>query len=215
MVFSSSVEFDCGASFVRFLVIGDSHIPDRAQALPYELQLGVTKLRQIQPFDGIFCTGDLTVDDNIMALLREWAGIGFLKIVQGNMDAEEGIDNPVFDSFIVPGTEIEIGLYHGTKIKPRGDREETEKFALQRGVQIMITGHSHAQDIFLTPSGILLLNPGSCVGAWSFVATGIPSYILLEIQGERISVKLFELRLNEMHEKQSQFKIEGKKIVEA
>jgi putative phosphoesterase len=198
---------------VRFLVIGDSHIPDRAQALPCEIQQKITQLSQMSPFDGVFCTGDLTAEQPFFGLLSDWAGTGFLKIVQGNMDAEEGIENPVFDSYAIPEIDIEVGLYHGTLIKPRGDRGQTEKFAMQRNVNILITGHSHAQDVFLAPSGTLLLNPGSCVGAWSFVATGIPSFILLETGEKIIDVRLYELRLTELREQQYHYNINGKKLL--
>jgi putative phosphoesterase len=198
---------------VYFLIIGDTHMPDRADYLPPEIQEGINRLKKERVFDGIFFTGDFSEQALVMDRLREWTGQGFLKRVRGNMDEDEQIPLPVYETYDIPETELRIGLTHGTQIKPRGDRGAAEKFALQKGVQILLTGHSHAADVFLTPSGILILNPGSCVGAWSFIASGIPSFITIGVGGTQITVTLYEKQQVDMHKRVFQFSFEGKKIL--
>ncbi len=200
---------------MRFLIIGDSHIPDRADALPIEIQEEINRLRKEGNFDGTFFTGDFTNQSLLRDQLRDWAQPGFLKIVRGNMDDDEFDTLPLFETYALPNTEITIGVTHGTQIKPRGDRGAAEKFALQNGVQIMIIGHSHAADVFLAPSGTLILNPGSCVGAWSFVASGVPSFLLLAIENADLSVILFEKSQIEIHRKEYHFSFKNNKILPA
>jgi putative phosphoesterase len=198
---------------VRFLIIGDSHMPDRADCLPVEIQESINSLQKEGAFDGIFFTGDFTNQSLLVEQLKAWAQAGFLKIVRGNMDEDEPESFPIFETYALPETEIKIGLTHGTQVKPRGDRIAAEKFALQNSIQILIIGHSHAADVFLAPSGTLILNPGSCVGAWSFVASGIPSFILLKITGAELSVSLHEKQQIELRRKECRFLNEGKKIL--
>jgi putative phosphoesterase len=198
---------------MRFLIIGDSHLPDRADFLPAEILEGVNRLRKEGAFDGIFFTGDFTDQALLLGQLKEWAQAGFLKIVQGNMDEVEPEDFPIFETYAIPNTELIIGLTHGTQVRPRGDRTAAEEFALAKGTQILIIGHSHAADVFLGPSGTLILNPGSCVGAWSFVASGIPSFLLLVISGGDITVSLYEKHQVELRQKDFHFLLQRNKIL--
>jgi putative phosphoesterase len=188
-------------------------MPDRADHLPPEIQEGINRLKKERAFDGIFFTGDFIEQALVMDQLWEWAGQGFLKRVQGNMDADENAPLPVFETYDIPESELRIGLTHGTQIKPRGDHVAAEKFAIQKGVQILLTGHSHAAEVFLAPSGTLILNPGSCVGAWSFIASGIPSFMTLGTEGTQITVTLFEKRQLELRKREFPFSFEGKRIL--
>ncbi|OLS13012.1 MAG: phosphodiesterase [Promethearchaeota archaeon CR_4] len=198
---------------MHFLIIGDSHIPDRADHLPAEIQKGIESFKAQSAFDGIFFTGDFSKHILIINQLKQWAGRGFLKIVQGNMDEEEIDPFPIFDTYSIPQTEVKIGVTHGTQISPRGDNPAAEQFALREGVQILIIGHTHAAGVFLAPSGILILNPGSCVGAWSFIASGIPSFLILDIIGTQIRVTLYEKQQIELRKTKFCYAIDGKKIV--
>ncbi len=198
---------------MQFLIIGDSHIPDRADHLPVEIQAGIDAVKAKIAFDGIFFTGDFSNQALVLTQLKQWAGQGFLKIVQGNMEEDEHETFPIFDIYAIPETEITIGLTHGTQIKPRGDRTAAEKFALQKEIQILIMGHTHAAEVFLAPSNILIINPGSCVGAWSFIASGIPSFMILDVTGTQISVSLYQKCQVELRKKEFCFSIERKKIV--
>ena len=44
---------------VRYLIIGDSHIPRRAKELPEEIYEKLTELTEREPFEYTFFTGDL------------------------------------------------------------------------------------------------------------------------------------------------------------
>ena len=129
------------------------------------------------------------------------------------MDEDEIEFFPIFDTYEIVKTEIRIGLTHGTQIKPRGDRTAAEHFAIQKGVQILIIGHSHKADVFLAPSGTLILNPGSCAGAWSFIASGIPSFIVLDVTDTQICIVLYEKQQVELRNKEFRFTIKGNRIL--
>ncbi len=179
----------------RCLVIGDAHIPDRANGLPAKFE---RRINELAPFDYVLCTGDLGTSPETQRQLEGWCGNPEnFHIVQGNMDYFAGITHPTLQEIAISDS-IQIGLTHGHQIHPRGDRTQLAGLAKKLGVQILISGHSHAEEIFLDKKeNVLLLNPGSCTGAWSFVASGIPSFILLEIilgDHTTINVELNQLR---------------------
>ena len=88
-----------------------------------------------------------------------------------------------------------IGLTHGAQIEPRGDLSQLEYLALEKHYNILVSGHTHKEEIYLTDKGILLLNPGSSTGAWSFVASQIPSFITIQLDEnfQRIEINLYQL----------------------
>ena len=73
-----------------------------------------------------------------------------------------------------------------------------------------------SEEILLTNKGILLLNPGSVTGAWSFVASRIPTFIELDINIDiyTINIFLFQLdkKLNSINELESRFIFKQNKI---
>ncbi|GAH47866.1 unnamed protein product, partial [marine sediment metagenome] len=77
--------------------------------------------------------------------------------------------------------KMTLGLTHGAQIRPRGDHSQLENLAIEKKYNIIVSGHTHKEEIFLTDKGILLINPGSVTGAWSFVASSIPSFIELNV----------------------------------
>ena len=108
---------------------------------------------------------------------------------------------PIYEEFSISFSDNEamtIGLTHGAQIKPRGDHSNLEKLAIHKEYDLLISGHTHKEEVFLTKQGILLLNPGSVTGAWSFVASEIPSFITLQIgeESKEISVKIFQFERN-------------------
>ena len=108
-----------------------------------------------------------------------------LFVVMGNMDYFYGNrDTPIYqklDIVFKNNEKLALGLTHGSQISPRGDLSQLENLAIERKYDILISGHTHKEEIFLTNKGILLLNPGSVTGAWSFVASRVPSFIELDI----------------------------------
>ena len=177
---------------MRIIVIGDFHVPDRNKEIPLEIINSVNKGLNQQQFDFLACTGDLTKIDVIEPMLNLWSKEKI--IVQGNMDYFHS-DNEDYwheatfstENFVESENVMKIGIIHGQQVRPRGNPTLLSRKANMMDVNILISGHTHALSVELftdvkNKKKILLLNPGSATGSWSFVASGKPSYAILEIQ---------------------------------
>lgn len=207
-------------------MIGDAHVPDRARELPPAIVSELRQATRTRQFDVTLCTGDFGSDATFAEYLRAWTRpppADRLFMVQGNMDAFAGITLPPYVEVPVAANLV-VGLFHGHKIHPRGDRAKIVRFARAQGVQVIIGGHSHADDVYLDAgTGILYLNPGSCTGAWSFVASGVPSYMVLETdaadpldgpnEASRLAVTLVQAREGAIETAEWAFRVRGKKIL--
>lgn len=184
----------CG--MIKILVIGDSHIPNRARQIPDKIQNKINELTENDLFNYTFFTGDLVKAPNFLQFLKEKTQQD-LFIVMGNMDYHFGNNSyPIFQEIeLKDKAEIKIGMTHGAQINPRGDHHQIELLAKEKKYNIIITGHTHKEEIFLTSSGILILNPGSVTGAWSFLASGNPSFIIMEIDDFSYEIKITLFRL--------------------
>ncbi len=182
---------------MRILCIGDSHIPNRAKDLPEQIYNKLNDLSKEELFDYTFFTGDIINYPELIDYLKLKTK-NSLFIVIGNMDYYYGNrDSPMYqelDIFFEDTSKLIIGLTHGAKIKPRGNQTQLEKLAIENKYQILVSGHTHKEEIVLTKKGILLINPGSVTGAWSFLATGNPSFVELYINKntKEIEVNLFQ-----------------------
>jgi putative phosphoesterase len=111
---------------------------------------------------------------------------------------------------------LTIGLTHGAQVEPRGDLSQLENLAIEKRYNILISGHTHREEVFLTKKGILLINPGSVTGAWSFVASKNPSFIVLRVNenSKEIQVSLFQLnaQIGEIKESKLHFIFKEYKI---
>ena len=185
---------------VLCLVIGDSHIPFRKKEISEIILNELDKLTTEQLFDYTFFTGDIIKAPNFIQFLNRRTEKNLFTVV-GNMDYYYGNRNaPIYqelDLFLNSNKKLNIGLTHGAQIHPRGDHNQLEQFAIEKGNNILISGHTHKEDVFLTKKGILLINPGSVTGAWSFIASGIPSFSVIRInkQSNDIQVSLYQLNI--------------------
>ncbi len=183
---------------MRVLLIGDFHVPDRAGEIPLALLNSVNAAYRERPFDVVCCTGDLTRVNLIVPTLNLWSAN--VSIVQGNMDYDMrnaiGFSRRVIidtSRFIQGEPPLVICMTHGHQVHPRGDIDGLAAIARENKARILISGHTHAQSIHLYPQQgnaneqVLFLNPGSATGAWSFVATGKPSYMVMEIQQQGVA----------------------------
>jgi len=168
----------------RILCIGDSHIPNRAKDLPEKIYDKLNELSETELFDFTLFSGDVIKFPKLLSYL----GLKTKKevlVVMGNMDYHYGNrDAPIYQQVVInfeDNERIVVGLTHGTQISPRGDHMQLEILAVKRNYNILISGHTHKEEISLTEEGILLINPGSVTGAWSFVASRLPSFIELNI----------------------------------
>ncbi len=183
---------------IRILCIGDSHIPYRAKELPEKIYNKLNDLTIKDLFDYTLFTGDIIKFPELI----EYLGLKTKKevlIVMGNMDYYYGNRSaPIYQQLVInfdDNDKIVIGLTHGAQIRPRGDHTQLENLAFKKKNNILISGHTHREEIFLTDKRILLINPGSVTGAWSFVASGLPSFVELNVfeSNKDITVNLIQI----------------------
>jgi len=203
---------------IKLLAIGDSHLPRRAKSVPDQIIKKLEKLVEIEKFDYTFFTGDVVNAPKFMNFLNLITKKN-LFVVIGNMDYYGGNrDAPVYRSLNISmgnNDNLIVGLTHGHQVSPRGDRSQLELIAIEKSFNILISGHTHKEEIFLQKD-ILLLNPGSVTGAWSFIASGNPSFITLSIiekTGE-INVVLYQydIKAAKLKDIKSYFVFENNKI---
>ena len=204
---------------VKFLIIGDSHVPKRASNISKQIQIKLEELTKPELFDYTFFTGDEINYPEFMEFLNLITERDVFRVI-GNMDYYYGNkDAPMYQELdVVVGEKnnLTIGLTHGHQVSSRGDHTQLELLALEKEYNIMISGHTHKEEIYLTKDGILLLNPGSITGAWSFVASGIPSFIVLYLHNKTkyIEISLFQLdkKSGKVNETKSYYIFEKNKI---
>lgn len=160
------------------VVISDSHVPHRADRIPAEF-LEIAEEADIVVHCGDFETKE--VHDRVKSISKEFFA------VKGNCDRFE-IDN--YESF--KHGNVEFGIYHGSKIHPRGHKPALSRTAEQMDVEVLLHGHTHQQDASVH-EGKILLNPGSCtgVGGGSY-AGGNPKMMKVYVEDE-LKVEMLEL----------------------
>lgn len=205
------------------LVIGDPHIPRRAKQIPEQILNKISDLSGAQKFDYTFFTGDLIDYQEFLEFLKLKTKNDVF-IVMGNMDYYAGNrDAPIYQKLklnmeVSNQNNLSIGLTHGDQVQERGNHQQLEQLAQKQEFNILISGHTHQEEVFLTKNGILLLNPGSVTGAWSFIASGIPSFIKLSIDTNTNDIKttLYQLdqKRDEINQKNSYFNFQKNNIKE-
>ncbi len=127
--------------------ISDTHIPDKARALPEAL---VERLRTV---DLILHAGDITSSSTLDYLKR----LAPTEAVHGNVD-DPFLKATLPDARVVEAGGFRIGLIHGN-VGSGGNTMERARRAFT-DVDCVIFGHSHSP--YLERHGsVLLLNPGS------------------------------------------------------
>ncbi len=197
---------------IKILVIGDSHIPRRAKSIPIQICDILEKSILNGKFDYTLFTGDVVNAPRFMEYLKRITKTELLVVV-GNMDYYDGNQNaPLYQRIEISLETKEnftIGVTHGHQINPRGDHAQLESLAIDNNYNILISGHTHKEEVFLTKDGVLLVNPGSVTGAWSFVASQNPSIIVLilnEKTGEiNVFMRYYEIKSSELREKKFSF----------
>ena len=186
---------------VRILCIGDAHVPYRVKDLPSQIYEKLNEITDQGNFDYTFFTGDLIKFPELIEFLNQKTRKTVFKVI-GNMDYYYGNrESPNYQKLDITfedNDKIILGLTHGAQISPRGDHDQLESLAHEKGYNILVSGHTHKEEVYLTKSGILLLNPGSTTGAWSFVASGIPAFIELSVDKREKEIKI---NLYQFHKK--------------
>jgi putative phosphoesterase len=154
---------------MQVAIIGDSHIPSRASAIPEPFR------ERIEQADHVLHTGDFD-SEGALANIRELSPA--LTAVHGNMDPRLGLP----DTATVELGGVEFALTHGTG-SPDGWHERVAETARTTADSdaVGVAGHTHRVEDTVH-DGVRLLNPGSVTGA--LPAKGATMYTATAAEGE-------------------------------
>ncbi|CAA7031225.1 unnamed protein product [Microthlaspi erraticum] len=167
---------------VLVLALGDLHVPHRAADLPpkFKSMLVPGKIQHI------ICTGNLCIKeihDYLKTICPD------LHIVRGEFD--EDARYPENKTLTIG--QFKLGLCHGHQVIPWGDLDSLAMLQRQLDVDILVTGHTHQFTAYKHEGGVVI-NPGSATGAYSSINQDVnPSFVLMDIDGLRVVVYVYEL----------------------
>lgn len=122
-------------------------------------------------------------------------------IVRGGYDEDSSFP----ESKVIQIGQFKIGLIHGHQIVPWGDPLSLAAVQRQMDVDILITGHTHRNEVN-EYEGKWFINPGSITGAYSSLTAEVaPSFILLAIQGSKVVTYVYELHGEQVDVSKSEF----------
>ncbi|KAJ5077594.1 vacuolar protein sorting-associated protein [Anaeramoeba ignava] len=173
---------------VFVLIIGDFHIPHRTYDVPTRFK----KLLVPGKIEIILSTGNLTNKETREYLTTLASDI---HVVKGDFD-DDNLNLPENDVVVIDG--IKFGLVHGHDVIPWGDHDSLGVIQRKLGVDILIHGHTHEFSAFES-EGKIFINPGSVTGAYSgFTEDVVPSFVLMDIQKEKIITYVYKLKNGEL-----------------
>mmetsp|Transcript_40450 Transcript_40450/g.41020 ORF Transcript_40450/g.41020 Transcript_40450/m.41020 type:complete len:212 (+) Transcript_40450:80-715(+) len=166
------------------LVLGDLHIPERANAIPenFKRMLVPNKMQHV------ICTGNIAREQfNELCTLAP-----NIHVVRGDFDADETL--PLPEVQVVQVGQFRIGVIHGHQLLPAPSSQDAKaRMRRKLNVDIFISGHTHQNEVVLE-DGYYHINPGSITGAYSAVTPNVtPSFILLSIQDTKLVCYVYEL----------------------
>ncbi|KAI3670007.1 hypothetical protein L6452_41565 [Arctium lappa] len=180
---------------VLVMAIGDLHIPHRALEFPtkFKSMLVPGKIQHI------ICTGNLCikeVHDYLKSLTPN------LHITRGEYD--EDARYPEIETLTIE--QFKLGLSHGHQVVPWGDFDSLAMVQRQLDVDILVSGHSHRFMVYKHEMG-MVINPGSATGSYSSMTYDVnPSIVLMDIDGLRVVVYVYELVDGEVKVEKIDFK---------
>lgn len=158
------------------------HVPHRAAAIPEKFR----KILQPGKVGYILSTGNLCTKeelDDLKALAPK------VFSVKGDFDE----DTTLPDTKVVTIGHFKIGLCHGHQVVPWGDAEALAMLQRELNVDILVTGHTHANSV-VEYEGRYYINPGSITGAYSGTTSAVtPSFVLMAINGKKVVTYVYEL----------------------
>jgi vacuolar protein sorting-associated protein 29 len=176
------------------LVLGDLHIPHRSNDIheKFKALLVPNKMKHI------LCTGNLC-SRQMFDYLKTIAPN--VHIVKGNFD-----DQDFPESKVIEIGAFRIGLIHGHQIIPWGDPESLANVQRQMNVDILVTGHTHKNEVYEYENHYIV-NPGSATGAFSSIhPSSVPSFILMAIKGNSVITYVYELKDDKVSVSKSEYK---------
>lgn len=165
-----------GGSFTDFgelvLIIGDFNTPYKQGDISpvFKELLNTDKIKTV------LCTGNSDSD--------------FLQSIAPNVHIVRGeFDSLGEESLCVTIGHFRVGLIHGHQIVPHGDHSAMEAFQRKLNVDILVSGHTHTNEIYQNVVGKYFINPGSATGS----DTSPPSFMLMAVQGPSAAIYVYEL----------------------
>ena len=175
----SEVGSDALSTVHNIGLISDTHIPDRADSIAEEAIDFFVK----NNVELILHAGDLTE----MYVLDQLKEIAPVVAVHGNMCSQE-VKEELLEYTHVEINGIQIGLTHGSG-GPIGYKDRMLYLAREKGVKILVSGHTHSPYIW-KKGGIYLINPGSASGNYNAIIKR-HSVALLKIKGMDIEAEIY------------------------
>mmetsp|Transcript_7856 Transcript_7856/g.15190 ORF Transcript_7856/g.15190 Transcript_7856/m.15190 type:complete len:213 (+) Transcript_7856:77-715(+) len=170
------------------LVLGDMHIPQRASKIPaaFKRMLVPNKMQHV------ICTGNISQEQ-----YEELRGLApNLHIVAGEFDGLEpnsgGVSFP--ETRVLQVGSFRIGVVHGHQLIPWQSKEAIERMRRKLDVDVIVTGHTHQNEVNVQEEDYYHINPGSITGAYSSLTEDVtPSFILLAVQDTKVICYVYEL----------------------
>lgn len=163
----------------RVLVLGDTHIPTRRDAIPKAFYQYIKDTE----YDMALITGDLVRESDMRATLPP---LPRSFIVTGNMDY--GSSYNFHEEIQID--DFKILLLHGTQLRPRGNIVQLWEILQQVGGDVAVHGHTH-QAAIEHHKDRLFLNPGTLSGATGgWPGRTDASFIELVVEKNRMKVVL-------------------------
>jgi len=167
---------------VLVLVIGDIHIPYRANDIPPEFK----KLFQPGRFEYVIITGNLCSRD-VHDYFRSFTSEVY--VTAGEFDDPNKFD----ETKVIQIEDFKIGITHGHQVVPWADKDALGIVQRKLNADLLISGHTHKFSAY-EHNGHFFLNPGSATGAYSgLTPDAIPSFVLMDIRGPKLSLFVYRL----------------------
>ncbi|GKY98489.1 hypothetical protein MPSEU_000806200 [Mayamaea pseudoterrestris] len=180
------------------LILGDLHIPSRASSIPapFKRMLVPNKMQHV------ICTGNISAAD--FDELRSLAPN--VHIVSGNYDDAQTSGASFPETRVIQVGSFRIGLVHGHQLLPWGSQEAAAMMRRKLGVDILVTGHTHKNEISIRDETHMYINPGSITGAYSSITANVtPSFVLLAVQETKVVCYVYELVNEEVEVTKTEF----------
>ncbi|RWW54806.1 hypothetical protein BHE74_00038587 [Ensete ventricosum] len=96
-------------------------------------------------------------------------------------------------ALLVSSRSVILRSFFCYQIVPWGDLDSLAMLQRQLDVDILVTGHTHQFKAYKHEGGVVI-NPGSATGAYSSITYDVnPSFVLMDIDGLRVVVYVYEL----------------------
>ncbi|KAK9844517.1 hypothetical protein WJX74_003511 [Apatococcus lobatus] len=187
---------------VLVLCIGDLHIPHRAVDLPQKFKqlLVPGKIHYILS-PGNLCSQEV---------------LEYFKSVCSNTHITKGDfddDSSFADNEVLELGDFRIGVCHGHQVVPCGDTDALALLQRRLNVDILVSGHTH-EFMAMQHEDRILINPGSATGAFSSLnPSAHPSFVLMDINGSKASVYLYNLIEEEVRVEKMEFTKAASKLI--